>query len=105
MTSGFEFLGFRFVMHWDRRYGCGPPVEIPKTKPPIWLEGQGTYGYEFRPVQSGFQASGAQSHPARVGELLPSLWLCRSDVHQARLVHWHAYSATLAEETPQSAVV
>ncbi|MER9108075.1 hypothetical protein NKH95_29715 [Mesorhizobium sp. M0848] len=19
MTSGFEFLGFRFVMHWDRR--------------------------------------------------------------------------------------
>ncbi|ESZ53856.1 hypothetical protein X727_33675 [Mesorhizobium sp. L103C119B0] len=32
MTSGFEFLGFRFVMHWDRRYGYGPRVEIPKTK-------------------------------------------------------------------------
>jgi len=21
MTDGFEFLGFRFVMHWDKRYG------------------------------------------------------------------------------------
>lgn len=32
MTSRFEFLGFRFVMHWDRRYGYGPRVEIPETK-------------------------------------------------------------------------
>ncbi|ESX00649.1 hypothetical protein X769_22085 [Mesorhizobium sp. LSJC268A00] len=31
MTSGFEFLGFRFVMHWDGRYGYGPRVEIPKA--------------------------------------------------------------------------
>ena len=32
MTNGFEFLGFRFVMHWDERYGYGPRVEIPKAK-------------------------------------------------------------------------
>lgn len=32
MTDGFEFLGFRFVMHWDKRYGYGPRVEIPKRK-------------------------------------------------------------------------
>ncbi|WP_287298072.1 reverse transcriptase domain-containing protein [Mesorhizobium sp.] len=32
MTEGFEFLGFRFGMHWDRRYGYGPRVEIPKAK-------------------------------------------------------------------------
>ncbi|WP_234841915.1 group II intron maturase-specific domain-containing protein [Sinorhizobium meliloti] len=32
MTGGFEFLGFRFGMHWDERYGYGPRVEIPKTK-------------------------------------------------------------------------
>ncbi|WP_245451203.1 group II intron reverse transcriptase/maturase [Borborobacter arsenicus] len=32
MTDGFEFLGFRFVMHWDKRYGYGPRVEIPKAK-------------------------------------------------------------------------
>ncbi|WP_292573849.1 hypothetical protein [Mesorhizobium sp.] len=24
MTEGFEFLGFRFIMHWDKRYGYGP---------------------------------------------------------------------------------
>ncbi|CAH2405059.1 hypothetical protein [Mesorhizobium escarrei] len=78
MTSRFEFLGFRFVMHWDRRYSYGPRVEIPNTKAAdLRWEGQGTYGYEFRPVQSGFQASGAQSHPARVGELPPPLCLRR----------------------------
>jgi group II intron reverse transcriptase/maturase len=32
MTDGFEFLGFRFAMHWDKRYGYGPRVEIPKAK-------------------------------------------------------------------------
>ena len=32
MTDGFEFLGFRFVMHWDKRYGYGPRIEIPKAK-------------------------------------------------------------------------
>jgi RNA-directed DNA polymerase len=32
MTEGFEFLGFRFGMHWDKRYGYGPRVEIPKAK-------------------------------------------------------------------------
>lgn len=32
MTVGFEFLGFRFGMHWDKRYGFGPRVEIPKAK-------------------------------------------------------------------------
>jgi len=32
MTEGFEFLGFRFIMHWDKRYGYGPRVEIPKAK-------------------------------------------------------------------------
>ncbi|MER8482496.1 hypothetical protein [Mesorhizobium sp. M1322] len=28
MTEGFELLGFRFGMHWDKRYGYGPRVEI-----------------------------------------------------------------------------
>lgn len=32
MTSGFEFLGFRFGMHWDDRYGYGPRVQVPKAK-------------------------------------------------------------------------
>ena len=32
ITDGFEFLGFRFVMQWDKRYGYGPRVEIPKAK-------------------------------------------------------------------------
>ncbi|MFW8584115.1 group II intron maturase-specific domain-containing protein [Rhizobium beringeri] len=32
MTEGFEFLGFRFSAHWDKRYGYGPRVEIPKAK-------------------------------------------------------------------------
>ena len=32
MTDGFDFLGFRFVMQWDKRYGYGPRVEIPKAK-------------------------------------------------------------------------
>lgn len=32
MTEGFEFLGFRFSVHWDKRYGYGPRVEIPKAK-------------------------------------------------------------------------
>jgi len=32
MTDGFEFLGFRFGMHWDKRYGFGPRVQIPKAK-------------------------------------------------------------------------
>ncbi len=32
MTEGFEFLGFRFIMHWDKRYGYGPRIEIPKAK-------------------------------------------------------------------------
>jgi RNA-directed DNA polymerase len=32
MTDGFEFLRFRFGMHWDKRYGYGPRVEIPKAK-------------------------------------------------------------------------
>lgn len=32
MTDGFEFLGFRFVMQWDKRYGYCARVQIPKTK-------------------------------------------------------------------------
>ncbi|MER9927347.1 reverse transcriptase domain-containing protein [Mesorhizobium sp. M0048] len=32
MTEGFEFLRFRFIMHWDKRYGYGPRIEIPKAK-------------------------------------------------------------------------
>jgi RNA-directed DNA polymerase len=32
MTEGFEFLGFHVVMRWDKRYGYGPRVEIPKAK-------------------------------------------------------------------------
>ncbi|WP_274609415.1 reverse transcriptase domain-containing protein [Mesorhizobium sp. L-2-11] len=32
MTDGFEFLGFRFVMEWDGRYGYCARVQIPKAK-------------------------------------------------------------------------
>jgi group II intron reverse transcriptase/maturase len=32
MTDGFEFLGFHVAMRWDKRYGYGPRVEIPKAK-------------------------------------------------------------------------
>ncbi|WP_246684488.1 MULTISPECIES: group II intron maturase-specific domain-containing protein [unclassified Mesorhizobium] len=30
MTEGFEFLGFRFGMHWDRRYGYWPTRRNPQ---------------------------------------------------------------------------
>lgn len=32
VTQGFEFLGFHVTMRWDKRYGYGPRVEIPKAK-------------------------------------------------------------------------
>lgn len=32
VTEGFEFLGFHVTMRWDKRYGYGPRVEIPKAK-------------------------------------------------------------------------
>jgi RNA-directed DNA polymerase len=32
MTDGFDFLGFRFVMQWDKRYGYCARVQIPKAK-------------------------------------------------------------------------
>lgn len=32
MVDGFEFLGFHFTMRWDKRYGYGPRVQIPKAK-------------------------------------------------------------------------
>lgn len=32
VTRGFEFLGFHVTMRWDKRYGYGPRVEIPKAK-------------------------------------------------------------------------
>ena len=32
MTEGFEFLGLRFGMNWDKRYGYGPRVEIPRSR-------------------------------------------------------------------------
>jgi group II intron reverse transcriptase/maturase len=32
MTDGFEFLGFHFGINWDKRYGYGPRVQIPKSK-------------------------------------------------------------------------
>jgi RNA-directed DNA polymerase len=32
VTDGFEFLGFHVTMRWDKRYGYGPRVEIPKAK-------------------------------------------------------------------------
>lgn len=30
-TDGFEFLGFHVTMRWDKRYGYGPRIEIPKA--------------------------------------------------------------------------
>lgn len=32
MTDGLEFLGFHFVMQWDKRYGHCARVLVPKTK-------------------------------------------------------------------------
>jgi RNA-directed DNA polymerase len=32
LTDGFEFLGFRVRMRWDRRFGYYPRVEVPKAK-------------------------------------------------------------------------
>lgn len=32
LTQGFEFLGFHVTMRWDKRYGYGSRVEIPKAK-------------------------------------------------------------------------
>jgi hypothetical protein len=32
LTEGFEFLGFRFGAHWNKCYGFGTRVEVPKAK-------------------------------------------------------------------------
>ncbi len=32
LTNGFEFLGFRFGAHWNKCYGFGTRVEVPKAK-------------------------------------------------------------------------
>jgi len=32
LTDGFEFLGFRFGAHWNKCYGFGTRVEVPKAK-------------------------------------------------------------------------
>lgn len=32
VTDGFEFLGFHVTMRWNKRYGYGPRVEVPKAK-------------------------------------------------------------------------
>lgn len=32
MADGFEFLGFHVTMRWNKRYGYGPRLEIPKAK-------------------------------------------------------------------------
>lgn len=32
LTDGFEFLGFRVSLRWDRRFGYSPRVEVPKAK-------------------------------------------------------------------------
>lgn len=32
LTDGFEFLGFRVGLRWDRRFGYSPRVEAPKAK-------------------------------------------------------------------------
>ncbi|MGG6897400.1 group II intron reverse transcriptase/maturase [Rhizobium sp. BR 315] len=32
LTSGFEFLGFRVILRWDRRHGYHPRIEVPKAK-------------------------------------------------------------------------
>ena len=32
VTDGFEFLGFHVTMRWNKRYGYGPRIEIPKAK-------------------------------------------------------------------------
>jgi hypothetical protein len=32
MTGGFEFLGFRFGAYWNKCYGFGTRVEVPKAK-------------------------------------------------------------------------
>ncbi len=32
VTDGFEFLGFHVTLRWNKRYGYGPRIEIPKAK-------------------------------------------------------------------------
>jgi RNA-directed DNA polymerase len=32
MADGFEFLGFHVTMRWNKRYGYGPRLEVPKAK-------------------------------------------------------------------------
>src|SRR5215469_4070893 len=32
VTDGFEFLGFHVTMRWNKRYGYGPRVEVPKAQ-------------------------------------------------------------------------
>lgn len=32
LTDGFEFLGFQFGVHWNKCYGFGTRVEVPKAK-------------------------------------------------------------------------
>ncbi|MGX9120938.1 group II intron maturase-specific domain-containing protein [Mesorhizobium sp. BHbsci] len=103
MTSGFEFLGFRFVMHWDRRYGYGPRVEIPKTK---------AADLRWKVKARTGTSSARCSLASKLQELNPILrgWAnyyphcARPGVHQSRLVHWHEGRALVAEEAPQSAV-
>ncbi|WP_245272720.1 group II intron maturase-specific domain-containing protein [Mesorhizobium sp. LNHC221B00] len=97
-------------MHWDRRYGYGPRVEIPKKKAADlrWKVkartgtssarcSLGSKLQELNPILRGW--ANHYRHCACAGRVFTSL--C---VHQSRLVYWHAYSAMVAEETPQSAV-
>jgi hypothetical protein len=103
LTDGFEFLGFHVTMRWDKRYGYGPRVEIPKQRPPTFVDGQATDKSNDHPGQSWRPAPRDQSHPARVGELLPLLRPGRPRVRQSRLVHRRPSLALAAEETPESA--
>ena len=102
VTDGFEFLGVHVTMRWDKRYGYGPRVEIPKAKAADLrrkvklLTGSNT-------PRSVLARSSKRSTPScEVGELLPLLRLCRPRVFQSRLVHRRSSLAVAAEETPKS---
>lgn len=89
MTEGFEFLGFRFSVHWDKRYGYGPRVEIPQAKAAnLRHKVKQLTQRDSISVSLGEKLRGVKCHHKRMGELLSLLCRCRPRICRSRLVHW-----------------
>lgn len=85
MTEGFEFLGFRFSVHWDKRYGYGPRVEIPKAKAANLRHKVKQLTQRDSIRQSWRKAPEGECHHQRMGELLSVLCRCRPRIRRSRL--------------------